>query len=171
MNADFNNYQVGKDEELIQLKSWDENRSLAPLMVQQARRSLEIISRLLDPPIFDTPEFISAVRGMITGNRYPKIRIIVFDPDTIVRNGHQLLELAGQLSSFIEMRKASYEFNYYNECLLLVDDTAFIHRLNGDRIEATANFYDPRQSRYYKQQFETMWEPAKLDPNLRKIRL
>lgn len=171
MKADFNQYQVGRDEELIQLKSWDENRVLATIMVQQASRSLNIISRLLDPPVFNSPEFIEAVRGMVTGNRSPKIRIIVFDPDTIVRNGHQLVELAGHLSSFIEIRKASHQFNYYNECLLMVDDTAFLHRLNGERFEATANFNDRRQCYYYKQEFEPMWEAAKPDPNLRRMRI
>jgi hypothetical protein len=171
MKADFNNYRIGRDQELLQLESWDENRTVATIMVQQASRSLNIISRLLDPAIFNSAEFISAVRGMVTGNRFPKIRIIVFDPDTIVRNGHQLVELAGHLSSFIEIRKATREFSNYNECLLMVDDTAFLHRLNGERFEATANFNDPRQCYYYKQEFETMWEAAKPDPNLRKMRI
>ena len=144
---------------------------MAAQMVQQARRSVDIISRLLDPPVFNSPDFIDAVRGMITGNRYPKVRVIVFDPDTIVRNGHRLVDLAGQLSSFIEMRKAGYEFNIYNECLLLVDDIAYIHRINGERYEATANFNDRRQSKYYRKEFDTMWEPARQDPNLRRMSL
>lgn len=171
MKAEFSDYSIGKDDDLIQLESWGENRDLATVMVQQARRSLEIISRLLDPPVFNSPEFIEAVRGMVTGNRFPKIRIIVFDPDTIVRNGHRLVEMAGQLSSFIEIRRASREFHSYNECLLLTDDIAFIHRINGERYEATANFNDMRQSKYYKKEFETMWEPAKSDPNLRRMSL
>ena len=167
----FEDYKIGYNNKLLQLKSFDENRTLATILVQQASRTLEIISRLLDPKIFNDPEFIEAVRKMVTQNRMTKIRIIVFDPETIVRNGHRLVDLANTLSSFIEIRKGGRDYHDFNRCLLLVDDTAFIHRINGERFEATANFNDRRQSKFYKDEFETMWETSLPDPNLRRIAL
>ena len=165
----FNEYKIGVNNKLLQLESCEENRQLATILVQQTRYTLEIISRLLDPMIFNTPEFIEAIRQMVTGNRMPKIRIIVFEPETIVRNGHRLVDFAGSLSSFIEMRKAGREFHGYNECLLLADNTAFIHRKNGERFEATANFNDKRQCKLFIDDFETMWASALPDPNLRRL--
>lgn len=167
--TDFNQYKIGVNNKLLQLESFEENRQLATIMVQQARYTLDIISRLLDPLIFNSPEFIEAVRQMVTGNRQPKIRIIVFDPEAIVRNGHRLVDLAGSLSSFIEMRKASREFHSYNECLLLADNTAYLHRINGERFEATANFNDRRQVKFFIDDFENMWSSAVPDPNLRRL--
>ena len=167
--TNFNDYKIGVNNKLLQLESFEENRQLATVMVQQARYTLDIISRLLDPLVFNSPEFIEAVRQMVTGNRQPKIRIIVFDPEAIVRNGHRLVDLAGSLSSFIEMRKASREFHSYNECLLLADNTAYMHRLNGERFEATANFNDRRQVKFFIDDFENMWSSAIPDPNLRRI--
>ena len=146
----FNEYKIGVNNKLLQLESCEENRQLATILVQQTRYTLEIISRLLDPMIFNTPEFIEAIRQMVTGNRMPKIRIIVFEPETIVRNGHR-------------------EFHGYNECLLLADNTAFIHRKNGERFEATANFNDKRQCKLFIDDFETMWASALPDPNLRRL--
>lgn len=167
--TNFNDYKIGVNNKLLQLESFEENRQLATVMVQQARYTLDIISRLLDPLVFNSPEFIEAVRQMVTGNRQPKIRIIVFDPEAIVRNGHRLVDLAGSLSSFIEMRKASREFHSYNECLLLADNTAYMHRLNGERFEATANFNDRRQVKFFIDDFENMWSSAIPDPNLRRL--
>lgn len=165
----FNDYKIGVNNKLLQLESFEENRQLATIMVQQSRYTLEIISRLLDPMIFNTPEFIEAVRQMVTTNRQPKIRIIVFDPETIVRHGHRLVEFAGSLSSFIEIRKAGREFHGYNECLLVADNIAYIHRTNAERFEATANFNDKRQSKFFMDDFETMWASALPDPNLRRL--
>jgi hypothetical protein len=167
--TNFIDYKIGINNKLLQLESCEENRQLATIMVQQSRYTLEIISRLLDPMIFNTLEFTEAIRQMVTTNRQPKIRIIVFDPETIVRNGHRLVELAGSLSSFIEMRKAGREFHSYNECLLLADNTAYIHRNNTERFEATANFNDKRQSKFYLDDFEIMWASALPDPNLRRL--
>lgn len=167
----IDDYKLGINSELLQLASFEENRMLATAFVQQASRSLDIASRLLDPPIFNSPEFIEAVRYFVTKNSKPKVRIIVHDPATIVKLGHRLVDLAGHLSSLIEIRKAGQEHKYYNECLLVVDDTAFIHRLNGERFEATANFNDRRQSKYYLDGFNTMWDASVSDPNLRRMSL
>lgn len=167
--TNFNEYKIGVNNKLLQLESFEENRQLATIVVQQARNTLEIISRLLDPIIFNTPEFIDAVRLMVTGNRQPRIRIIVFDPETIVRNGHRLVDFAGSLTSFIEMRKAAREFHSYNESLLLADNTAYIHRINAERFEATANFNDRRQVKFFIDDFENMWSSALPDPNLRRL--
>ena len=165
------NYKLGVDSKLLRLESREENRMLAASLADQARRSIDIISRLLDPPIFNSTEFIEALKRLVVKGRKPKVRIIVFDPDTIVKNGHRIIDLAGHLSSFIEIRKAAHQHKHYSECLLLADDCAFLHRLNWDRFEATANFNDMRQSKYYQKEFDDMWNVAQPDPNLRRMSL
>jgi hypothetical protein len=167
----YDQYKIGVDGELIHLESCEENRQAAISMAQQCRRYLDICSRLLDPPVFNSPEFINALRELISEKRRPHIRVLVFDPETIVKNGHRLVELAGAFSSFIGLRKASVEFSNYNECLLLVDQTAYLHRQSASRYEATANFNDRRQSNYYLRQFDIMWDTGTPDINLRRVSL
>ncbi len=168
---DYSDFKLGVDSQLLQLMSWEENRIVATLIARQCKRHLDIISRLLDPFIFNSPEFVDAVRQLVLSRRRPNIRIIVFEPETIVRNGHQLVRLAGDLSSFIEIRKASNVYKYYNECLLLADKTAYLHRYDSVRYEATANFNDRKKCKYFDEQFVEMWESASLDPNLRRMNL
>jgi len=167
----FDKYRIGVDREPIQLSTSEENRLVATCMAQQCTRFLDIISRQLDPPIFNTPEFIGALRQLINKKRRPRVRIIVFEPETIVRYGHLLLDLADRHSSFIEMRKASNEFHAYNEFLLVADEAAYVHRNNASRYEATANFNDRRQSKLYLDNFMTMWNHGSPDSNLRPIKL
>ena len=168
---DIEDYRLGKTNELLQLETRTENVQAASHMANQCQRSLFIISRKLDPVIFDTTEFSNAVKYLALRHRRAQIRIVVFEPNTIVKRGHRLLELSGRLSSFIELRKAHYSFDYYNECLILADATGYIHRKNGELYESSLNFKDRRTSRHLLNKFTDMWELATLDPDLRKMTL
>lgn len=166
---DFNEQKLGETDTQILIDSREENHLAVTSMANQCSRTIEIISRRLDPPIFDSTEFIQAVRQLIVKKRNPKIRIIVFDPATIVRHGHRLVNLAGDLSSFIEIRKAHYQHKDYNECMFIADNVGYVHRNNAERYEASVNFKDPRQSKNLLDEFEEMWEMATQDPNLRRM--
>ena len=166
---DIEGYRLGETDKLLQLETRAENSLAANHMAKQCQRNLIIISRKLDPAVFDTEEFVDAVKYLALRHRRAKIQIIVFETDTIVKRGHRLLELSGKLSSFIELRKAHYSFDDYNECLLVADEIAYIHRENGERYEGTLNFKNRRHSNNLLKQFEEMWELATPDPNLRKM--
>jgi hypothetical protein len=166
---DIENYRLGETNKLLQFETRAENSLAANHMAKQCQRNLIIISRKLDPVIFDTEEFVDAVKYLALRHRRAKIQIIVFETDTIVKRGHRLLELSGKLSSFIELRKAHYSFDDYNDCLMVADAIAYIHKENGERYEGTLNFKDRRHSNYLLKQFEDMWELATPDPNLRKM--
>ena len=168
---DIENYRLGETDRILELENRAENILVTNHMAKQCHRSLNIISRDLDPIVFDTGEFTDAVKYLALRHRRAQIQIIVFEPDTIVKRGHRLLELSGKLSSFIELRKAHYSFNDYNECLMVADTTGYIHRQNGERYESTSNFKDRRQSTYLLKQFAEMWELATPDPNFRKMML
>lgn len=168
---EFSKYQLGVDSKVIQLQSWSENRDAAAIMANQCQREIDIISRLLDPFIFNSSDFIDAIKKLITSGKRANIRIIVFDPETIVRNGHQIVRLAGDFSSFFEIRKASNEYKHYNQSLLMVDKTGYLHRLNSTRYEATLNFYDRKKCKALDEEFTEMWESGLADPNLRRMRL
>ena len=168
---DIEDYRLGETNKLLQLETRADNIQVANHMANQCQRSLFIISRKLDPAVFDTTEFADAVKYLALRHRRARIRIIVFEPDAIVKRGHRLLELSGRLSSFIEFRKAHYTFDSYNECLILADATGYIHRKNGELYEGTLNFKDRRTSRHLLNKFTDMWEMATPDPEFRKMML
>jgi len=167
----FDNFILAETDNEIDIESLEENRIAATRMVKQCKRTLDIISRLLDPPIFNSTEFIEAIRQLITKNRNPMIRIIVFDSMTIVKHGHQLVDMAGDLSSFIEIRKIHNQYKDYNECLLIADTNGYIHRNHAERYEATVNFFDRRLSNKLRGDFDEIWKTATQDPNLRRVNM
>jgi len=166
---DIEDYRLGEKNKVLQLENRAENILVANHMANQCQRTLNIISRELDPLVFDTEEFADAVKYLALRHRHAKIQIIVFEPDTIIKRGHRLLYILGKLSSFIEIRKAHYLFDKYNECMMVADATGYIHRDNGERFEGTANFKDLRHSKNLLTQFVEMWEQATPDPNFRQM--
>ena len=167
----FEDYELGRSDESVQIESRDENQDAVTCMAQQSRHSVEIISRDLDPAIYDSEDFVDAVKKMILDNRRAKVRIMVFESRTIASQGHRLVTLAENLNSFIDIRNPGVEHKDYKESLFIADSVAYVHRLNGGRFEASLNFCNKRQSKMLLDQFDEMWEKATPDTNLRKIHI
>lgn len=167
----FDNYELGLTDDNVTIESRDENRFATIKMVQQSRNSIEIISRDLDSQIYDTPEFIDAIRKIILENNHARIRIIVLDPRVIIKQSHRLVNLAMDLSTFIDIRKPGIEHSGFNEAMLLADACGYIHRLKSDRYVGTVNFNDGRTTRYLQNRFNEMWNKSLSDVNLRKLHI
>ena len=168
---DIEQYELGETSELITLETREENTRIALAMAQQSRSSLHIVSRKFDPDIFDTVDFIDAVKALALSSQHTQIKIIVFDINTIIKRRHRLLDLAEKLTSSIELRCAHTSFSRYNEHLMIADVTGYIHRQNGTRYEGSATFKDRNHCKMLLDQFNIMWELSIADVNLRKMRL
>lgn len=163
--------RLGTSKREIPLATAQEHRALCVAMTSQCQRRLDIISRWLDPPIYDTAEFVEVVRQLAIRHRKARIRIVVMDPSTIIHQGHRLLDLAGRLPSFIELRVPSPEHQGFNEAFLIADGVGYVHRPLADRYAGKANFHHPAVARELSQRFDELWEAGQPDPNLRRMLL
>ena len=167
----FEDYRLGIDDDEIDIDSAAEQHSAAVLMTQQSNRSINIISRELDPAVYNVPEYAEVLKNMLLANRRARVRIIVFESQLIARRGHVLLELAGNLPSFIEFRTPGREYQQFNESLFVADTSGFIYRTNATRYDGNLNFNDKRKSKTFMDVFEEMWGRSAPDTNLRKLTL
>jgi len=140
-------------------------------MAKQAERSIDIIDRELDPAVYNNPEFAEAVKQLLLKNRYSSVRVLAHEPLIIVRRGHRLVDLAMQLTSFMEIRVPNYEHADFNESLFIADTAGYIQRTNAERYEGKLNFNDKRIARILAQQFDEMWGRSRPDPNFRRALL
>lgn len=165
----FDQYTLGKSDSELNLDNREDNRLATLEMLHQARLRVEIISRDLDPSIYDQPELIEVLKNMILENRRARVRIIVFDSQTLAQRGHQLLKLAGDLSSFIEVRQGSQEHAQYSEGMLTADECGYIHRLLWNRYESNVNFNGRQYCKSLLNRFENMWDQASPSIHLRRL--
>lgn len=163
---------AGRDgRERGELETSLELRRVSTAMVDQARRSLRIVSRHLDPAIYDTPEFVAAIKRFVLQQRRARVHLLVMDPTPIVKNGHRLHHLARRLSSFIELRVTAPEHADYLAAFMVMDEVGVIWRPFADRFEADFSFADVKLARDLADTFDQMWSIAGTHADLREMTL
>ena len=162
---------LGTTDEEFELERSEAVCDVVLSLATQARRALDIVSRHLDPALYDNEAFGAAIRELVVDSRRAQVRILLLDSAPVVARGHRLVELARRLSSFITIRIPAPEYKNLNEAWLVADATGYLSRRFSDRPEATANFADPRQATHLTNRFEEIWQRAQPDANMRRLHL
>jgi hypothetical protein len=168
---DFSEYKLGENDRVIHLDTMDENRDATIAVAQQCQRTLTIQSYDLDPIIYDNTDFIEAVRQIAVSSTRADIKILIEDSRKIISSGHRFIELARQLSSFIEIRKINTDLKTVSEAFLIADETALIYRRQPQRYEGFVNFNERGRCRLLLADFRDSWEKAAPDPELRRLHI
>jgi hypothetical protein len=170
-DPEFETFELGTDKEPVNVESSAEVREASIALVAQSRRTIEIISRHLDPAVYDNAQFAATLQRFILDSSRARVHIIVMDSRPIVAAGHRLVRLAQHLSSFVEIRKPNAKHARYNCAFLLADRTGSVYRQLADRFDGVVNFGDRRAASELGETFDEMWAHAEPDPNLRRLRI
>jgi hypothetical protein len=168
---DFEKFVLKETGDEVEIGTSGEARGAALSMVRQSGRTLEIMSRDLDFPIFDDVEFAEVVRELALKSPRAQVRMLVRDTQPIVARGHRLVDLAKRLTSFVEIRVPAEEHARYNSAFLIADGRGVVYRRLADRFDGIVNFNDPRLARNLADQFEEMWRVARPDPAIRDLHI
>lgn len=148
-----------------------ELRRLSVEMVGNARRQLDIVSRSLEPAVYDSVEFVDAVKKLAL-SPHGRVRILVLDPESLLSyGGHRLVELAMRVSSHMEIRRPGPDHLEFNEAMLIADRMGVIHRKYSDRFEGIANFRARLWAARLSESFDLLWQNADIDPHFRRLML
>lgn len=171
MKLENKNYKFKTADNDISLSSRDEVKIMNIAMTQQASRNIEIISAQLDPGIFDTTGYIEAIKQLSISSKFTKIRILIKTSESMVKDGHRIIELIHMLTSSIEVRKISEEYKSYSSAFSLFDGKGVIYQPHSDRYEGFANFSRPRLVTELSNFFNEIWEHSAPDENLRRLNI
>jgi len=170
-HPDFATFTLGDPREPVEVDTSEAVRDASLAMVAQARREVLLMSRNLDAVLYDNSAFSDALRAFVLQNRRTRVRVLVKNPDKARRDGHRLVELAQQLSSFLEIRIPAHEYHGYNAAFLVADEIGAVYRSMADRFEATVTFGDRKTAGELARQFDEMWATARGEPGLRRMHL
>ncbi len=162
---------LGKSANLLEVESRDELAALSLEMVSQCRRHLDIVSRHLDPAIYDNDAFAEALKQLVLGSRRARVRLFIVDSRPLVHAGHRVIDVANRLSSFIELRAPAPQHKDFNEAFLVADKQGYIHRQFSDRFEGQADFADRRRAAGLSDAFDDMWERGTPDARFRRLHI
>jgi formate-dependent nitrite reductase cytochrome c552 subunit len=159
------------DDIVLRTGERDELAAAYLRMSSQAKFRLDIVSRDLEPAIFDNADYYNAVKQLAMHNPRSRIRILIQNSEHIVKYGHRLIELSRRLSSYIDIRLQGKDFREFNEAWLIIDDCGWIRRPLADRFKGECYFNSPREVQERTKQFNEMWDASVEDPNLRRLHL
>ncbi|MGH8595435.1 MAG: hypothetical protein ACREXT_02110 [Gammaproteobacteria bacterium] len=162
---------LGETAQEFTLDSSEMLREISQAFATQARRSIDLVSRHLDPVLYDNEPFVTALRELIVNHRRAQVRVLLLDSAPVIAQGHRVVEIARRLSSYISIRVPAPEHKAFNEAWLVADNTGYVYRRFSDRFEATANFAARRESDNLTNRFEELWQRAQTDSNLRRLHL
>jgi hypothetical protein len=156
---------------IVSISSAQELRSLALDMVRRSRSTLDIVSRNLEPAIFDTRDFVAAVKSLVINNPKSQVRIIVLRPELLQGVQHRLIDLTQRLNSFMAIRRPSLEDWEFNESMIIGDRRHLIHCRLSDRFDGIACYDASGRAAHLLQTFNQLWEYGEPDPNFRQLLL
>lgn len=162
-------YKTGGDD--ISLSSRDEVKIINIALTQQTSRNIDIVSKHFDSAVFDTADFIEAIKQLSISSKFTRIRILIKDSEPMTKQGHRIIELIQQLTSSIEVRKISEDYKSYDEAFSLYDGKGVIYLYHSDRYDGFANFNRPRLVSELTNFFNEVWNHSEVDINLRRLHI
>jgi len=128
----------------------------------QARRSLSIYSRELDPGLLDHPQALEALRRFAIRGRGGEVRILLQDAAAPQRNLAPLLGLAQRLPSVFAFREVSDPVDRaYPSAFVANDAGGYYFRPLGHRFDGETDLESPGRARQLQEEFARIWERAR----------
>ena len=169
---DLNRLRLGKSpDEVLNIETRQEVYDVALEITKQSSKKIAIISKDLEPLIYNQSDFLEALKNIALNGRRTQIRILVSDVEAIRNADHRLLDLSSKLPSFIELRKISPEYKNFNKAMLIADEIGYLYRGNANRYEGKINFNSLRECKNFLDIFKGIWEAALIDRNLRRLHI
>ncbi len=171
MTDSWQEARLGQDPTPYRLSRPGAMARAVALLAGQARRGLRVWTPDLEPRLYDTRDFLDAVKALALASRAAEIRFLVGDARRAMQLGHRLPELARQMSSAIAIRRIPPANADQPEAYLVVDRQGYLHRAVAEQGEAVLCFQDPLGATDLERAFDAVWECASPDPETRRLYL
>jgi len=160
---------LGESNQLFKLSMASEFSEAALLLVQQAKRCIQIFSHDLEGPVYNHEEFIRALTKVAHYHRTSMVQILVRDTSVAVKEGHRLVALCQQFPSNIQVRRIAEDYKNNRETFLIADQVGFLFRNDPDRYLGKVNFNDAREAGKCLRLFDEAWERGGTVSDIRRL--
>ncbi len=171
LSEHLSGFKLGETPDTIEVDTSTALRMIVQHMTMQATRSINIFTRQLDAMLYDNQPFIDALTALARHSKYATIQILAQDSMPAVKNGHRLIQLGQQLSSYVQIRKVHNDYRNYNHAFLVADAKGVIFREFADRYEAEIDYNKPVRARELFDFFSSVWASSEPDPQVRRLNI
>ncbi|MES2823154.1 MAG: hypothetical protein V4732_06120 [Pseudomonadota bacterium] len=163
--------QSPSSPDLFLLDCSEDFHSFALKLLAQSRRNICILSRDLDPAIFNTEEFVDAISQIARNNRNAQVQVLVKDTQPLLENGHKLVKLAQRLPSKINIRKLTQEPDDKKMGFILCDTHSLVYKNDEAAYKGFANYNAAAEVKHFREIFDYIWQYAETEPELQQLHI
>ncbi len=157
---------------LLQTNSCADLADAVLTLVGDARHTVCMHHRDLAPGVLDREDVLEALRCLALSGRGAGIRMLLADPDQILRDGHRLVPLVQRLPSVMHLRVPQEdEDRAYPSAFFLNDAGGYLMLPMADRFEGRGSTHNPGTARPLQRYFDEVWERAAPATVLRQLGL
>jgi len=136
--------------------------AITTAVVAQARRSLAIYSRALDPGLWDTSPVLDSLRRFATHRTGVQVQVLLQDAATPQQALAPLIGLGQRLPSIFLFREVQDPVDLpYTAAFVANDDHGYYYRPLGHRFDGEAGLEHAGRARQLRDEFTQMWERAR----------
>jgi hypothetical protein len=147
-----------------------ETRAAIAEVTGLAKRGLAILTPDLEPDIYDHDDFLETLKRFVLARSFARIRVLISDPQRVLKNGNRFVDMGRRLNSYIEFRNLRPELRNRTEAFCIVDDTAIVYRARSNSWDGMADTYEPAVARRYLALFDELWQACDVDLVPRRAR-
>ncbi|WP_213461450.1 hypothetical protein [Thiocapsa sp.] len=130
-----------------------------------------MFERTLDLDLYNTQEFIDAVKRLALARPDSPVRILLSHADRRNQTGNRIVRLAQRLTSRIAIRRLADDATDRPDAFLIGDRHAYLKRPFAEGSEGVADMHGRREAHRLRADFEQMWEHAEDDMEARHLHL
>ena len=146
--------------------------AITTAVIVQARRSLAIYSRVMDPGLWDATPVLDALRRFATHRTGVQVQVLLQDAATPQHALAPLIGLGQRLPSVFAFREVQDPVDLsYAAAFVANDDHGYYHRPLGHRFDGEAGLEHAGRARQLRDEFTQMWERARTATELRALGL
>ncbi|HEY7885722.1 MAG TPA: hypothetical protein VIC08_12335 [Cellvibrionaceae bacterium] len=139
--------------------------------IDNARRSIRILSDKLDPMVYNQDQIVTALSAFVRQNRCAQLQILVRHSDDMIERGHRLNALIRRLPSKVVLRKITLEPANQHMAFLLADNRTLIYKNDDSYHAGFSDTNAPAEVKSLYEVFGQCWETAIEEPRLRVLHL
>jgi hypothetical protein len=152
------------------ISSLEEMRAAVDAVATGAQRLMSIYTPDLEPDLYDQNSFLEIVKRFVLARRFAKVRVLLSDPNRLLRDNNRFIAMGRRLTSCIDIRPAVMPARQKACGYLIADDRAIVYRVHSGRWDGVADLNNPPVARQYLDEFDEIWHASSQDEQMRQSR-
>jgi hypothetical protein len=138
-------------------------------LLGQAQQALLFYAPRLDAKLLQDPEALATLQHFLTSSPRHQLRVLVLEPEALVRECPRLLALCRRLPSRCSLRVPAAEAEPLDEALYCADRHHALHRPPGQRTQYLYMSHAPLRVAPLYKRVDDMWELAQESADLQQL--